>query len=66
MKFEHYAHCQTCSENMGGKLPEICHITVWSGECPVCKESNVTLIPWVDFNWPKDLESDEIAKLSRD
>jgi hypothetical protein len=65
MKFEHYAHCQPCSEKMGGKLSEGC-ITVWSGECPVCKEFPVTLIPWVDFNWPKDIKTDKIAKLNRD
>jgi hypothetical protein len=64
-KFPHYWLCQSCAEAMGGVLPEgAC--TVMRGECRYCKIDGVTLIPWVDFNWPKDKQADAIAKVTRD
>lgn len=62
---EDYWNCQECTEAAGGIFPEDHVCTVTYGECPVCGVSS-TLIPWVDFDWPKDKANDKKAKLNRD
>lgn len=65
-KLEHYFMCFECADKMGGIFPEGHVCTVTEGECPYCHDKNVTLVPWVDFNWPKDKKKDKTAKVSRD
>ncbi len=66
-KFHHYHMCGDCGIKMGGKLDEDRAITVIIGICKYCEVPiKQTLIPWVDFNWPKDLKTDRAAKINRD
>ena len=51
---------------MGGKWPKGHCATVMNGQCKYCKIKSITIIPWVDFNWPKDLRTTTIAKMNRD
>lgn len=64
-KPEHYWACARCWEARGGVFPEGHTCTMTHGECPYCKLP-ATLIPWVDFNWPKDKSNDRKAKVLRD
>lgn len=66
MKFEHYWMCMKCAKKMGGVFPKGHVCTAISSECPYCSDENVTCVPWVDFNWPKDKKTDLKAKVSRD
>jgi len=52
MKHEHYWLCMECATKNGGKWPEGHACTVSVGTCPYCAEENVTIIPYVDFDWP--------------
>ncbi len=52
-KFPHYWLCSPCATKKGGKWPEGHYATVTHGTCPYCKTQDVTIIPYVDFDWPK-------------
>ena len=65
MKFEHYYICSECAAENGGTWPDGHCCTVTEGKCKYCGEEG-TIIPWVDFDWPKDKEIDAIAKRRRD
>lgn len=65
-KIEHYWLCAKCAEKKGGVFPEGHVCTCSSGECPYCKTKGVTLIPYVDFNWPKDPKLDRHSRINRD
>ncbi len=62
---EAYWACDDCNTSAGGVFPDGHVCTAVSGECKVCNKEDVTLIPWVDYNWdnPKD---DLTAKMVRD
>lgn len=61
-----YYACDACLQAAGGK-PIPGHIfTVSEGTCEVCGAKDVTLIPWVDFSYPKDKKINTIAKANRD
>ena len=64
--FPHYDMCAACAKDAGGvmKAGHVC--TVSHGICEYCGAPGVTLIPWVDFNWPDDAKIDKIAKNNRD
>lgn len=66
MTEEHYWLCEPCAESKGGIFPAGHTCTVMLGKCPYCKKKQCTLIPWVDFNWPKDKVKDKTAKANRD
>lgn len=61
---KHYWACADCLSRAGGKDTGGVG-TVMMGECKHC-ELPATLIPWVDYDWPKDKTSDRVAKVSRD
>lgn len=63
---KHYWLCSKCAELKGGVFPESHVCTVIMGKCPYCRTEDVTLIPWVDFNWPAETKKDIKAKLRRD
>lgn len=66
-KFPHYHMCEDCGIEKGGNLDGAIGITVISGICKYCElPIEQMLIPWVDFNWPKDKQSDRVAKVTRD
>ena len=48
---EAYWACRTCNREAGGVWPEGHCATVTSGDCAVCGAVDVTLIPWVDYDW---------------
>ena len=58
--------CNQCAEKMGGIFPKGHVCTVMKGTCLYCDNKDQVLIPWVDFNWPKDNEIDVYAKAGRD
>lgn len=61
-----YWMCNACGEKKGGKVP-IGHVfTAMEGTCSWCGDKKVTLIPWVDFNWPKDKRKNIEANYGRD
>jgi len=62
---ENYWACHLCMTDAGGRFPEGHVCTVTKGRCKVCFAKDVTLIPWVDYDW-KDKNDDLIAKVSRD
>ena len=64
--FEHYWLCWACADIRGGVFPEGHVCTVKQGTCPYCKTEETTLIPWVDFDFPKDKKKDAVAKGNRD
>lgn len=66
MKFPHYEMCNSCAIKMGGIMPEDTVCTVSEGTCEYCKRPDQILVPWVDFNWPKDKKTDTKAKMNRD
>lgn len=66
MTLKHYWGCKECFESMGGKFPEGHVCTMTMGKCKYCGIDNLTLIPWVDFDWPKDRQTDLISKVVRD
>lgn len=67
VKFPHYWLCGDCAKNKGGVWPEGHCATVMQGDCPYCGTKNVTIIPWVDFNWPKESRQTNFkAKVQRD
>jgi len=47
----HYSMCFKCAAKQGGKMPKGHVCTVTFGKCLYCKTKDVTLIPWVDFDW---------------
>jgi hypothetical protein len=63
---KHYYACGDCLTAAGGVFPAGHICTVSAGDCPICGAINVTLIPWVDFNFPKDAKNNYIAKRNRD
>lgn len=64
---EAYWLCSTCATENGGVFPDGHVCTVISGKCSVCNSGvETTLIPWVDFDWPKSREEDAVAKIARD
>lgn len=63
---EYYDICEVCAREKGGNLKDADGCTVHAGECGYCKRKDVVLIPWVDFNWPKDKQKDRFAKANRD
>ena len=65
-KFKHYYMCGECAVKMGGVFPEGHCCTVTIDTCPYCKTENVTCIPYVDFDWPKDKKLNKHAKANRD
>lgn len=48
-----YWLCSDCAEERGANFPEGHVCTVTHGQCPHCGQDDKTIIPWVDFNWPK-------------
>lgn len=58
-KFRHYWMCWSCADKMGGKFPEGHVCTVTSGKCLYCETEDVTLIPYVDFDW-KDIKTEHL------
>jgi len=59
--------CSQCAVKMGAGPDLKAGITVIKGICEYCKVPiQQYLIPWVDFNWPKDKKLDSIAKANRD
>lgn len=65
-KLPHYWLCAQCAEEKGGVMEDDRGITVCAGDCPYCGDKNVALIPWVDYNWPKDRDLNTRAKTNRD
>lgn len=65
-KFEHYYMCSECATSKGGVFPEGHVCTVMSGTCEYCNKVDVTLIPWVDFNWPLNTSLNAAANSNRD
>lgn len=51
MKFEHYWICDECATSKGGVWPEGHVCTVQTGTCEYCDAKEVTLIPYVDYDW---------------
>lgn len=49
---KHGMTCKECANKAGGKMPENHTCTVSIGDCPICLKKDITLIPWIDFNWP--------------
>lgn len=64
-ELEHYFMCNDCAVKKGGIYPEGHVCTMTFGECPYCKRTR-TLIPWCDFNWPKDRDRNQEAIYGRD
>jgi hypothetical protein len=69
--FPHYWMCEHCAFLKGGEFPGGHTCTATYGECEYCKErghpkKQQILVPWVDFNWPKDKAADRAAKTGRD
>lgn len=67
IKFDHYWICVECANKMGGVFPEghICTVVI-DAKCEYCGLNKTIVIPWVDYNWPEDLDTNRIAKISRD
>ena len=61
-----YFACENCNKEAGGVFPKGHICTVSLGDCELCGAKNVTLIPWVDFNFPKNKQVDSVAKKVRD
>ena len=62
---ELYWCCSECATKAGGVYPEGHVCTMTSGPCGLCN-TDTTLIPWVDFNWPKSRDDDFAARIRRD
>ena len=58
-KFEHYWMCFECATEMGGTFPEGHCCTVCLDTCPYCGKENVTVVPYVDFDWT-DLDTEHL------
>lgn len=58
-KFEYYWMCWDCADKMGGVFPEGHCCTVCIDTCEYCNTENITVIPYVDFNW-KDLKTEHL------
>lgn len=65
-KFPYYYMCWACAEAKGGVWPKGHCATAHQGTCEYCGTKGTTLIPYVDFNWPKDPDTDKVAKRNRD
>lgn len=63
---KHYWLCGKCAIKKGGIFPKGHVCTAIQGQCLYCKKKEVTLIPWVDFNWPKNNKKNIRAKINRD
>ena len=52
---EPWHRCHECQVKLGAKTPKWGHrgITVMVGECPECGKKEATLVPNVDYDWPK-------------
>jgi hypothetical protein len=66
LKIIDYWMCQKCANKAGGVFPKGHVCTVTHGQCKYCSTKDVTLIPWVDFDWPKEKVKDSAAKRGRD
>lgn len=64
-RFPHYSMCDDCAKAKGG-VPSGDACTVTQGTCPYCGTENVTLTPWVDYDWPGDVPATLTARLTRD
>lgn len=62
---KYYRACNECNVKAGGIFPDdhVCTVTV--GECGICGNKGV-LIPWVDYDWPKNERDNIFAKMNRD
>jgi hypothetical protein len=66
-RFPHYWLCADCAKKQGGELKDAMGITVLHGICKYCElPIEQMLIPWCDFNWPKEKSIDAAAKAGRD
>ena len=63
---KHYWLCGDCAKKKGGVWPKGHVATSILGKCPYCKKEDESLVPYVDYNWPKDKKRDKISKLGRD
>lgn len=67
LKFPHYWLCDTCAHEKGGVWPAQHVATGTTGDCKYCGLKNTSLMPWVDYNWPKeDKRTNFIAAVNRD
>lgn len=64
-KFPHYWMCGQCAKDKGGVWPEGHVCTMVYDTCKYCDIPG-PLAPWVDYNWPKDRESEVAAHEMRD
>lgn len=55
----HYWICSDCAKEKGGTWPEGHCATCSLGDCPYCGKKDVTIIPYVDFNW-KDFRTSHL------
>lgn len=68
-KFPHYWICDACAKERGGVWPENQCATIASKICEYCNgksQIEPCIAPWVDYDWPKNIERDLFAKVSRD
>ncbi len=53
-KEQDWHYCHACQMKRGGETPKNQGpITVSKGKCSMCKKDKQTLIPNMDYNWPK-------------
>lgn len=63
----YYSACHDCNIKQGGVTPKNqMAVTCSMGTCPYCKRKEQTLIPWVDYDWPKDKTLTAHARAQRD
>ena len=71
-RFPHYWICQACAKEQGAEIPEggIRGATGIDGTCEYCaggqQKMGEMLLPWVDYDWPKEYKVNRAAKLLRD
>lgn len=65
---KHYWACEDCMKKAGGTAEDLLGATCLANAvCGVCNKLAESLIPWVDYDWPKEDSVTEItAKLGRD
>jgi hypothetical protein len=66
LTFPHYWICDICAHLKGGVWPPGHVATVCVGRCLYCGIDGLTIIPYVDFDWPKDKNLTARCKNSRD
>lgn len=64
--FPHYWLCFQCADSKGGVWPDGHCATIMHGTCEYCGDKNVTICPWVDFDWPMLKKINMVAKGNRD